>query len=71
MQSNPPDSDTASTATGAGSVTVGDERQAFIDAAAIARFGAGYPVTGCYREAEHLWRAREEYIRAEQRRVRP
>jgi hypothetical protein len=38
------------------------QRLSFIDSAAIARFGAGYPVTGCYREAEHLWNAREKWL---------
>jgi hypothetical protein len=42
------------------------DRQSFVDAAAIARFGQGYPVIGCYREAVKLWDARVAFLAAQE-----
>lgn len=38
------------------------QRETFIDRAAIARFGSGYPARHCYVEAEKLWAERERWL---------
>ena len=38
-------------------------RQAFIDAAAIALFAAGWPQKTLWQRAEHLWQTRQDHLR--------